>query len=270
MPALIDLDIAGAAGFHLHYPPQDEASAALVAKACQRSLPVIRKLWQIPAPQDCHITLMTGWLSYLFQTAPWCYKLLYAATFFFWVGQVQRVWSGVGGWTSVLGSRVLIGIKPARLLEKSDSSLGGIIFRKAGSLEQKMAIITAHELTHAHTLPLKLPTWLNEGLAMLTCDRLLGITTVREETLEALATADGLVSYPALTIPFIRGYWLTRYLLEVQPGLLRELLAQPVSRPDLERRIAAALGIQAQSFWREAGPLAAQYFLQRAPAGETI
>lgn len=251
-------------GITLHFPVEEQAAAEIIAAACSRSMTLIHDLWKVPAPKDCRVYVMTHWLSFLIHSTPWPFKILYTLTFLIWVGRVQHIWRLAGGWTQVLGKRVVVGIKPARLLENSDRSIGEKIFNKIEPIERKIELITAHELTHAHTLPLKLPSWLNEGLAMVTSDRLLGEATVKEETLTALATEDGLAKYPALSIQFIRGYWLVRYLLDVHPAFLSDLLVHPIRPNDVEKRIAALLQIDPKAFWRQTDAKTAEYFMSRS------
>lgn len=248
------------AGLTLFYAPEERAAAEIIAPACSRSLELIPRMWNLRPPQDCRVYVMTGWFSFIFQSFPWPLKILYAATIPFWAGRVQRTWAIAGGWTFNAGRRTVVGVKPARLLEAADHSIGETIFNQIEPIENKIASITAHELTHAYTLPLRLPAWMSEGMAMLTADRLLGLDTVKPETLSALVDEGKLNAYPAMTIPFIRGYWLTRYLLETQPAFFSDWCAYPARTKTLNKEIAELLGIHPQTFWKEAGPLIEAHF----------
>ena len=62
----------------------------------------------------------------------------------------------------------MIGIKPPRLLDRADRTIGGLLFRRGPDLHKKAELTTCHELTHACSARLKLPAWLNEGLAAVT------------------------------------------------------------------------------------------------------
>ena len=53
-------------------------------------------------------------------------------------------------------------------------------------LIRKVQNITCHELTHAFTSHLHLPTWLNEDLAMVMVDKFFEKCTVQYDTLEVL------------------------------------------------------------------------------------
>jgi hypothetical protein len=105
-----------------------------------------------------------------------------------------------------------------------------------------------------------------------TADRLAGEQTVRPETIEALAqpakdTGPGryqklrgeemneLVFYHC-----VRGYWLTRYLEDTQPGLLRGLLREKLSHGVLEGKVAAACGMEPGEFWRNIDSVIVSHF----------
>jgi GNAT superfamily N-acetyltransferase len=125
--------------------------------------------------------------------------------------------------------------------------------------EAKAQQIAVHELTHAWTAHLMLPAWLNEGLAMVTTERFAAKPMVRQDSLALLeqhGEREGSLSKQAarpggmdeVIALYARGYWRTRYLEEMQPGLLRDVLAQPQPR-DWEGAIAAACQADVQSFW---------------------
>jgi hypothetical protein len=50
---------------------------------------------------------------------------------------------------------------------------------------------------------------------------------------------------------YVRGYWLTCYLVETQPDLVHKLLNERFSHQELEELIAAELGIGQEAFWQE-------------------
>jgi hypothetical protein len=74
------------------------------------------------------------------------------------------------------------------VIEASDRSLGEQIFLQDRDLSEIVQTVTCHELVHAFTFHLKLPTWLHEGLATLAMEHYLDRRIVREETLEDLAS----------------------------------------------------------------------------------
>ena len=64
----------------------------------------------------------------------------------------------------------------------------------------------------------------------------------------------------ALIAQYTRGYWLTRYLEETQPQLLRDLLSRRIRHKALEAKIASAFGKEPESIWQGIdGDLCARY-----------
>jgi hypothetical protein len=66
---------------------------------------------------------------------------------------------------------VAIGIKPPRLLEQSDRSIGVRMFVDEKDMKVNVQHVTCHELVHACSAHLELSTWLNEGIATVTTDQ---------------------------------------------------------------------------------------------------
>jgi hypothetical protein len=138
--------------------------------------------------------------------------------------------------------------------------LGDRIYIREDTLEDKVRHVTCHELTHAMSTHLGLPAWLKEGLAMVAVDRYFGRPTVQPGTLEMLAEpphpkGQGEQQRPdprdpeAMLAIYARGYWLTRYLDERKPELLKDLLRQRMAKGALEARIAAAWEAPPEVFW---------------------
>ncbi|NLE77100.1 MAG: hypothetical protein GX605_10180 [Chloroflexi bacterium] len=247
-------------GLTLHYKAQDQATAELVRQACQRTVRLLREGWGLPAPADCRVYVMTSWLGFAFGAAPWPWKALLAATLPLWAIRMQQTWAVAGGWAQRFGRRRAVGVKPPRLLQAADRSLGERFFIPVESLEEKVQHVACHELTHAWTAHLTLPGWLREGLAMVTVDRLAGRPTVQQATLATLTQPSAgqgsqrperlrLAHREGLVRLYVRGYWLTRYVEESQPGLLTALLAKPQPAQELEQQIAAAYGATLPAFW---------------------
>ena len=98
-------------------------------------------------------------------------------------------------------------------------------------------------------------------------DRFVGRPTVKVKTASALAHAPDMPSSrrlpqdpDALVVIYVRGYWLTRYFEETQPGMLKGLLAQRHPHTELEDRIATAYGMERAAFWRDLDKTVAAYF----------
>ena len=138
-------------------------------------------------------------------------------------------------------------------------------------MDEKVQHSTCHELTHAFTAHLRLPMWLNEGMAMVTVDRFAGKPTVKPETVHVLkSTSQGAASQgyrkvlradtDTIVYQVVRGYWLTRYIEETQPDLLRGLLPQRQSQKALEGKVAAAFGMEQEAFWSDIASVVATHF----------
>jgi hypothetical protein len=197
--------------------------------------------------------------------------VLLSATFPLWYFRQRRIWPYAGGYEQRYGRRVAVGVKPPRLMQQANESVGVQIFVETKENDEKVERTTCHELAHAFVGHLNLPAWLKEGHAMVTADRYMGRPTVRPDTLEALAryskkaAAAGyrkvsMQDPDAAVYLYTRGYWITRYLDDTQPELLRGLLQQK-QRPDaVEAEVSAALGMEREAFWREIDGIVIEHF----------
>jgi hypothetical protein len=61
----------------------------------------------------------------------------------------------------------------------------------------------------------------------------------------------------------VRGYWITRFLADTQPDLLRSLLGQRTRRRALESKLAAGLGVSREEFWKEIDNIVVLHFEQQ-------
>ena len=164
-------------------------------------------------------------------------------------------------------------MKPPRLVQRGDTSIGRRIFVEEADIREKVEHVTCHELTHAFTQHLQLPTWLHEGLAMVTMDQYFEKGTVQSDTLEVLARrssdreAGGRYKVDVrdpdeVVYQYVRDYWLTRYIRETKPGLLTGLLLGPKSHAELESEVASAYGMGHQEFWESIDQTVAVHFKQ--------
>jgi hypothetical protein len=248
------------AGLCLYYAVEQEEAARLVGVACDRSVQLIHQRWDLDPPVDCRVYVMTDWRRFLFHSASWPWKVYLALTLPFVAQRASRIWPYAGGWALQYGSRRVVGVKPPHMIEMSDRSPGEQIFLQDRDLSEIVQTVTCHELVHAFTFHLKLPTWLHEGLATLAMEHYLGRRIVREETLEGLArlspalkgdrTGKLRVDDPQILIAqYARGYWLTRYMDETRSELLKELLSERISPKQLEEKVASAFGEDRESLW---------------------
>jgi hypothetical protein len=215
---------------------------------------------------------MTSWVQFLFHSAPWLWKILLTISFPIWMIRVMRIWRFAGGWMQRYGKRCAVGVKPSWLIEQADRSMGEQIFILDKNPDRKVQSIACHELTHAFTAHLKLPMWLNEGLAMVMVDRFLGTHSVKVETLWSLQNSRNKPSpsmyqrlstrdKDALVYQYVRGYWITRFLQDTKPDLLKELLEKKCSHRELEQKVASAYAMSRLEFWEKIDGLLVDRFL---------
>jgi hypothetical protein len=255
----------------LVFDPSEQETADLIASACERAIQLADEMWGLGSPLDCRIYVMTSWLGFVFQSAPWHWRLLLGATIPLWSFRARRTWPYSAAWTQRYGKRVAIGVKPPRLLEQSDRSIGVRMFVEEKDMALNVQHVTCHELVHACSAHLRLPPWLNEGIATVTTDRYQGRPTIRRETLDLVrdyAPKGPSLSYRALSrmqgeaIAYygVRGYWLVRYLEEQRPGFLKRAFSLRQDPATIERETARELGMQPESFWREVDGVLVNHF----------
>lgn len=251
----------------LHFEPQDRDAAVLISETCEATAHLLATTWGLAAPADCHVYVLSNPEAYLQNALPARWRGLLAPLL---RRRLLRLWPMAGGWALRIGRRHTIAVKPPRLIAESDRRLGERLFSPEENLEEKVRHITAHELTHAFSAGLRLPPWLNEGLAMLTVDRLLGKVTVLADSVQLLAAVPdqrlrGYGNYKedqhdALLRLYARGYWLTRYLDEQHPALLRDLLRRRLGPRRIEARLAVALNLPRRALWPEIDALLLRHY----------
>jgi len=212
--------------------PGEQATVDLIGGARAEALQLIQESWGLSASEDCRIYVMTSWLRFVFQSAPWSWRILLAVTLPFWSFRARRTWPYSAAWTQRYGKRVAIGIKPPRLLAQSDKSFGVRLFVEEKDMQLNVRRVTCHELVHACSAHLRLPAWLNEGIATVTVDRFAGKRTIRAETLNLIRDYQPKAPPPtyrelsrmsgeAFVYHAVRGFWLAGFAEEKCPGFLR-------------------------------------------------
>ena len=253
------------------YDPREQDTADLIGGACERAIQLAQEMWGLGPPRDCRIYVMTSWLGFVFQSAPWSWRILLGATVPFWCFRARRTWPYSAAWTQRYGRRVAIGVKPPRLLAQSDRSIGVRMFVEEKDMRVNVQHVTCHELVHACSAHLRLPSWLNEGIATVTADRFLGRPAIRWETLAFVR--DFVPKGPpptyrqlsrqggeAIAYHGTRGYWLVRYLEEKCPGFLRHTFSLRQDGRAIERDVVAELGMEPERFWSDIDGVIAGHF----------
>lgn len=265
-----------AGNISLVFDPGEQKTADLIGAACERAIELAKETWGLGPPLDCRIYVMTSWLGFVFQSAPWPWRILLGATLPLWGFRARRTWPYSAAWTQRYGKRVAIGVKPLRLLEHSSADIGVRIFVEETDRSMNIQHVTCHELVHACSAHLRLPMWLNEGIATLTVDQFLGKQTIRQDTLDYVRSSApkgppptyrelSRMDMQAIAYHGARGYWLVRYLEESRPGFLRRFLSGSEDLRTLEREMADELRLEAQSLWSEVDGLVFAFFQERSP-----
>jgi hypothetical protein len=246
----------------IEFAPEDGPTASVVAEACDEALRLVKASWGLDPPAACRLYVMTSWRDFVFRSAPWPWKVALALYYPLWSGRVRRMWPISAGWTQHYGRRTAIGIKPPRLLDVSDKSVGVHMFVEEKDPIAKIRHLACHELTHAASAHLRLPAWLNEGLAAVSVDRFMGKPTIRDDTLGLIQRSRPKGPPPtyrqlsrfrgeALAYHAVRGYWIVRWLEEISPGFLRRLLSVRRTANEIERSVAEALHVAHGRLWTE-------------------
>jgi hypothetical protein len=148
------------------------------------------------------------------------------------------------------------------------------MFVEEKDMQVNVQHVTCHELVHACSAHLKLPLWLNEGIATVTVDRFLEKPTIRRETLEfmrRLLPKEAPPTYrelsrmggEAIAYHGMRGYWLVRYLEEKHPGFLRRTFSLHRDPKVIEQEMIVELGMEPGRFWSEIDDVMIDHFETR-------
>ncbi len=261
-------------GVKVVFDAGDQETAEFICEATPKVLGLVTERWGLGQPEDCRIYLMTSWWNFFFQSTTWPWRILLAVTLPFWSFRARRTWPYSAAWTQRFGERVAIGIKPPRLLEISDKSIGALMFVEEKDSKIKIQHLTCHELTHACSAYLKLPAWLNEGLAAVTVESYLEKQTIRSDTLELIQTFTpkarpatyrelSRLSGEAIAYHAVRGYWIVRLLEEKCPGFWKRIFSSPQNVPAVERDMAMELGVKIDDLWSKIDNMIIAHFSNR-------
>ncbi len=258
-------------GIRLFFAEDQARAAELCADACAKSIPLIREVWGLEVPRDCRVYVMTSWPRFLFQAAGWPNGLAVALALPLLYFRIRKQWPVIAGWTYRFYRRAVVGVKPPALLAKADTRLGALIYVREPDLGRKLQTTLCHELVHAFSAALRLPLWLNEGIAMLSVDRYAGVQTVKPNTISPASNANyrNLMRQGAdgIAYNYLRAYWLVRFLEECQPGLIRSLLVKRQRAREIEAQVSRAVGLEPGRFWIEInGKISAHFAGREMPA----
>ncbi|HEX9901529.1 MAG TPA: hypothetical protein VGB72_01575 [Acidobacteriota bacterium] len=68
-------------GVTVVFDPEELKTSELINDACPGALQIIQEKWGLKAPKDCRIQVMTSGWKFIFQSAPWPWRLLLLDTF---------------------------------------------------------------------------------------------------------------------------------------------------------------------------------------------
>ncbi len=227
----------------VHHQPVDAHTAAVMAQTATQTQRILATRWALPTPRRCQMFVLTDCREFIDASAPGFYRPLIALSRPLWRARAERIFALAGGWNIPWRGAPAVGVKPPRLLPKDRDSLGARLFQTVDDADEKTRRLTCHELTHAFTAHLRLPAWLNEGLAMRAVDHLISGDSLLAESRQlvsgdataidpsayrkAAADSDGLVRF------YANAYWRTRALDEAHHDELTELLSQRRSAQQL-------------------------------------
>lgn len=260
------------------YRPDEEGTADLIAGVCEGAIRLAVTDWGLEPPENCRIHVMTAPVRFVFESAPWPWRVLLAASLPGWLPRVRRLWPYSAAWTQRYGRRVAIGVKPPRLVAQADRSIGARIYIEEPDPQVKVQHVACHELVHACSARLGLPMWLNEGLAMVSVDRYLGKPTISPASLRLVREHAPKTAPPsyrtlarlgaeAIAYQTVRGYWLVRYLEAVHAGVLKRAFAGHRNGLAVERAVLAELGLAPADVWTSVDDLVTGYFSDTTGGG---
>jgi hypothetical protein len=207
---------------HTNVTEPSRETESLLGEACCRAVDFLQNSWQFAIP-NCQVYVTPRWQTIYLEQPPLVWKMMYRLGLSILKNRRERLetlWQRSAGWFQRYGKLNFIAIKPLAYFQMVRLEQSPLY--KPMNAPQKFSNTLVHELTHAFTAHLKLPLWLNEGVALLAAEQALGYGGLREGTLELLHNPRKSISYfklPSLAgedffYHYAKGYWLTRYLEE--------------------------------------------------------
>lgn len=227
-------------GMPIRFARDHASTARTVAEAVTRTAEVLRSRWDLPVPARCTLDISADLAALVLKTAPAGYRALLRLTRPLWWRRVNRIANASGGLTLPWRNQPAVGVKPAEVIASAPEGLGSRLYLSETDPLEKVRHIASHEFTHACTAHLRLPVWLNEGLAMRAVDHVAERETVLDST-QALARDLRSLDAAALrrlktsdtdevVALYATGYWAVRRVDEQSPQEIVTLLSRPRSR----------------------------------------
>ena len=246
------------AGTPIIYTERHSATALAMAEAVEKTASIVARHWNLTVPKDCQVRMLENWEEFVDNTVPKRLRLLVKLAKPFWRRRAERAFSLSGGWMLPWRGHPSVGVKPPELLIQSETRLGEKLFMMVSDPLEKVKQLTCHEFTHACTAHLRLPPWLNEGLAMRAVDHMVGHPTVLEKTQDIIRFDKFALNsqsyrrikpgdHDAIIQLYATGYWVTRKLEKENPAVLIDLLKHKRSIRKVSNTVKAALKLSHES-----------------------
>ena len=58
----------------LVYDPGEQDTSDLIAGACEKAIQLGNEIWGLEPLENCRVHVMTSWLGFVFQSAPWPWR----------------------------------------------------------------------------------------------------------------------------------------------------------------------------------------------------
>lgn len=235
----------------LYYSKNHLAEVNLIKKYHDEVEEKISSLWKLEKPKNVKIYFINSSIEYI----------RYSFGYYSFLGKLFliilpciflnfiRIWKEAAGVFVNINSNYFIFLK--KYDENRSSNIGKYIFhRKYINIEEYLKSIYSHELTHVFSEKLKLPQWLNEGLALYSSEIVLDNKIINGKSLELMDEEKTKVNISNLNLKseitraykYIKGYWTIKYLNEIYPGFLEKTFKEYKGK-EVVNQIAKKLGI---------------------------
>ncbi len=239
------------AGIPVHFVSGEESVAELLGMAVRRAAELLERRWDLRAPPGLTVHVLSDWRRFVLASAPRGRRWLARLTMPLWAPRAARQFAAIGGWAIPWRGAPAVGVKGPDALQAT-SELSAELFETVADPEEKLAHVACHELTHAFTAHLRLPPWINEGVAMRAVDHLAGESTVRGGSKQQIQGDPGVFQTRGfrraarqdprrLLEIYATGYWATREVDASSEDALRSALSESVARSEREARFVQAL-----------------------------
>jgi hypothetical protein len=267
----VDESAAGGKNIPIFFERRQQESAEHIHRSLAPIIDFICSTWGLEVPQDFRVYIMTSMLQFIFHPASLFRKIVLGLFLPLWYGKAKKVWGFSGGWSLPVGKSRVIGVKPPELWPDPGKNFGIKVFVDEPDSTLKFNWFLCHETVHAFSLHLRLPLWLNEGIAAVSVDRLYQRETIRRETLdlfEGKIEKDTNMNYRSvqrkdkrvLLYHFVRGYWFTRYLEEKHPGLVKSLLKERQNHQAITAAVEKEMDLQRGQLWQQLDAILSDHF----------